>query len=39
MDLSPVVAVADIGPEGGYWAARQLLELPDRPTGVFASGT
>ena len=35
IDPSLVVAVTDIGPEGGYQAARQLLELPERPTGVF----
>jgi LacI family transcriptional regulator len=35
VDPSLVVAVTDIGPQGGYRAARQLLELPDRPTGVF----
>jgi LacI family transcriptional regulator len=35
VDPNLVVAVTDIGPEGGYRAARQLLELPERPTGVF----
>jgi LacI family transcriptional regulator len=35
VDPNLVVAVTDIGPEGGYQAARQLLGLPDRPTGVF----
>jgi LacI family transcriptional regulator len=35
VDPSLIVAVTDIGPEGGYRAARQLLELPQRPTGVF----
>jgi LacI family transcriptional regulator len=35
VDPSLTVAVTDIGPEGGYRAARQLLELPERPTGMF----
>ena len=35
VDPNLVIAVTDIGPEGGYRAARQLLELPERPTGVF----
>src|SRR4029450_10010070 len=30
-----IVDATDIGPEGGYRAARQLLELPERPTAVF----
>jgi LacI family transcriptional regulator len=35
IDPALIVAVTDIGPEGGYRAARQLLSLPERPTGVF----
>jgi LacI family transcriptional regulator len=37
IDIDPAMTVAatDIGPEGGYRAARQLLELPRRPTAVF----
>jgi LacI family transcriptional regulator len=35
VDRALVVAATDIGPEGGYRAARQLLALPERPTGVF----
>jgi LacI family transcriptional regulator len=37
IDIDPAmtVAVTDTGPEGGYRAARQLLELPQRPTAVF----
>jgi Periplasmic binding protein-like domain len=30
-----VVAATDIGPEGGYRGARQLLALPERPTALF----
>ena len=35
IDPALVVAVSDIGPEGGYQAARRLLGLPRRPTAVF----
>jgi LacI family transcriptional regulator len=35
VDPALIVTVTDLGPEGGYRAARQLLELPERPTGVF----
>ena len=35
VDPALVVAVTDIGPEGGYLAARRLLGLPQRPTAVF----
>jgi LacI family transcriptional regulator len=35
IDPTLIVAGTDIGPEGGYLAARRLLALPDRPTGVF----
>ncbi len=37
IDVDPALIVAPIdnGPEGGYGAARQLLALPERPTGVF----
>jgi LacI family transcriptional regulator len=35
VDPALVVAATDIGPEGGYRAARQLLALPERPTGLF----
>jgi LacI family transcriptional regulator len=35
LDPSLIVTATDIGPEGGYRAARQLLELPERPTAVF----
>jgi LacI family transcriptional regulator len=34
-DRALVVAVTDIGPEGGYRAARRLLAMPKRPTAVF----
>jgi LacI family transcriptional regulator len=34
-DPALVVTVTDIGPEGGYKAARQLLARPGRPTAVF----
>jgi LacI family transcriptional regulator len=35
IDPALVVAVSDIGPEGGYQAARRLLGLPRRPTALF----
>jgi LacI family transcriptional regulator len=35
LDPRLIVAAPTIGPEGGYLAARQLLELPERPTGLF----
>jgi LacI family transcriptional regulator len=35
VDPGLIIAATDIGPEGGYRAARQLLELPERPTGLF----
>lgn len=35
LDPALVVAAPSVGPEGGYQAARQLLELPERPTGLF----
>jgi LacI family transcriptional regulator len=37
IDIDPrlVVTAPSIGPEGGYQAARQLLKLPARPTGLF----
>jgi LacI family transcriptional regulator len=37
IDLDPtlIVTAPSIGPEGGYRAARRLLRLPDRPTGLF----
>jgi LacI family transcriptional regulator len=35
IDPALIVAATDNGPEGGYWAARQLLALPERPTGLF----
>jgi LacI family transcriptional regulator len=35
LDPTLIVAATSIGPEGGYRAARQLLELPARPTGLF----
>jgi LacI family transcriptional regulator len=35
VDPALTITVTDLGPEGGYRAARQLLELPERPTGVF----
>jgi LacI family transcriptional regulator len=34
-DPTLIVTAPSIGPEGGYRAARQLLELPERPTGLF----
>lgn len=34
-DPTLIVAAPSIGPAGGYRAARQLLELPERPTGLF----
>jgi LacI family transcriptional regulator len=35
VDPTLIIPAVDIGPEGGYRAARQLLALPERPTGVF----
>jgi LacI family transcriptional regulator len=35
VDPTLIVTAPSIGPEGGYRAARQLLGLPDRPTGLF----
>jgi LacI family transcriptional regulator len=35
VDPALVVAATDIGPEGGYRAARQLLAMPRRPTALF----
>ena len=35
VDPALIITVTDLGPEGGYRATRQLLELPERPTGVF----
>jgi LacI family transcriptional regulator len=35
VDPALVVRAVDIGPEGGYRAARRLLALTDRPTAVF----
>jgi LacI family transcriptional regulator len=35
LDPTLIVAAPSIGPEGGYRAARQLLEPPERPTGLF----
>jgi LacI family transcriptional regulator len=35
LDPALIVAADSNGPEGGYRAARQLLELPSRPTGMF----
>jgi LacI family transcriptional regulator len=37
IDIDPVLIItaADSGPEGGYRAARQLLALPEPPTGLF----
>jgi LacI family transcriptional regulator len=37
IDVDPtlIVAAPSSGPEGGYRAARQLLELPERPTALF----
>src|SRR5215218_8316529 len=35
IDPALIVAATDNGPEGGYQAARQLLALPERPTGLF----
>jgi LacI family transcriptional regulator len=35
VDPTLIVAAPSIGPEGGYRAARQLLGLPERPTGLF----
>jgi LacI family transcriptional regulator len=35
IDPALIVAATNVGPEGGYRAARQLLALPDRPTGLF----
>jgi LacI family transcriptional regulator len=34
-DPALIVTAPSIGPEGGYRAARQLLALPERPTGLF----
>jgi LacI family transcriptional regulator len=35
LDPALIVTAPSVGPEGGYRAARQLLELPERPTGLF----
>jgi LacI family transcriptional regulator len=35
VDPTLIVTALSIGPEGGYQAARRLLELPARPTGLF----
>jgi LacI family transcriptional regulator len=35
VDPALVVSATDIGPDGGYQAARQLLALPERPTALF----
>jgi LacI family transcriptional regulator len=35
IDPALIITATNNGPEGGYWAARQLLALPDRPTGLF----
>jgi LacI family transcriptional regulator len=35
VDPTLIVTAPSIGPEGGYQAARRLLELPARPTGLF----
>jgi LacI family transcriptional regulator len=37
IDIDPalIIVATDHGPEGGYRAARQLLALPERPTGLF----
>jgi LacI family transcriptional regulator len=35
LDPTLVVAATSNGPEGGYRAARRLLDLPARPTGLF----
>jgi LacI family transcriptional regulator len=35
VDPTLIIAASEVGPKGGYRAARQLLELPERPTGLF----
>jgi LacI family transcriptional regulator len=35
IDPALIITATDNGPEGGYWAARQLFALPERPTGLF----
>jgi LacI family transcriptional regulator len=35
VDPTLIATAPSIGPEGGYRGARQLLELPERPTGLF----
>jgi LacI family transcriptional regulator len=35
VDPTLIVAAPSVGPEGGYQAARQLLQRPDPPTGLF----
>jgi LacI family transcriptional regulator len=35
IDPALIITATDNGPEGGYQAARHLLALPDRPTGLF----
>jgi LacI family transcriptional regulator len=35
IDPALIITATDNGPEGGYRAARQLLALPERPTGLF----
>jgi LacI family transcriptional regulator, galactose operon repressor len=37
IDIDPalIITATGNGPEGGYWAARRLLALPERPTGLF----
>jgi LacI family transcriptional regulator, galactose operon repressor len=35
VDPTLIIAASEVGPDGGYRAARQLLELPKWPTAVF----
>jgi LacI family transcriptional regulator len=35
VDPTLIIAASEVGPKGGYRAARQLLELSARPTGLF----
>ena len=35
IDPALIITATNNGPEGGYWAARQLLALPEPPTGLF----
>jgi LacI family transcriptional regulator len=35
VDPTLIIAASEVGPKGGYRAAQQLLELPERPTAVF----